>query len=495
VNARLRLSAWCSALLVAVAGVVSLTCGGTPTDDGTGLLGSIRVNATTTGQDPDADGYAVVLDSTQTQTQTLAVNGQVVFSDVAPGTHSVDLTGVAANCTVSGSASRSVLVGTSESVVSFSVTCSQILGAIQLTAATTGPDLDADGYVVRVDGAAAATVGVSETITIPNLTAGDHAVELGDLQVNCAVGGANPRTVTVVKGTSVPTTFDVSCARALLDQIVFIVYDTTRNPKVYQMYAMNVDGANVRNLSNSTNVLDFGADVSPDGTRLVLWRGDLGATQWDVYLMNPDGAILQNLTNDATVQSCTPAWSPDGSQIAFCEGALNGSAEIWTMSPDGTNRVRRTNNTNDDINPAWHPGGGIIAYQKNRGSGWGYDLWTVNLGTGVEAALAASANAFDGTPSFAPSGTAVVYASDRTGNMEIFWKPMDGSAETNLTNNAANDATPSISPDGTRIAFASNRAGYSAIWVMNADGTGATQLTTLRLGVTLLPRWSPPHDH
>jgi hypothetical protein len=485
----------CIGLLASAAGVFSLSCGGTPTDDGGGgVLGSIRVNATTAGQDLDADGYSVVLDSTAAQTRALAANGQVVFSNLAPGSHSVDLTGVAANCTVSGAASRSVLVGTGVSVVTFSVTCSQILGAIQLTAATTGSDLDGDGYAVYVDGAAAATVGVSQTITIPNLTPGSHDVELQDLQVNCTAAGANPRAVTVTAGTSAPTTFNVSCARALLDQIVFIVYDTTRSPKAYQMYAMNTDGTNVRNLSNSPNVLDFGAGVSPDGTRLVVWRGDVTATQWDVYLIDPDGAVLQNLTNDAAVQSCTPAWSPDGSQIAFCEGPLNGSAEIWTMNPDGTSRVQRTSNANDDVYPTWHPNGNVLAYQKNRGTGWLYDIWSVDLGTGVESALAASPNAFDGTPSFVPSGTAVVYASDRSGNMEIYWKPMDGSAETNLTNNAASDGTPAVSPDGARIAFSSDRAGYSAIWVMNADGTGATQLTTLRLGPTLLPRWSPPRD-
>jgi Tol biopolymer transport system component len=478
--------------VVAASIALSFSCGGSPTDDGNETLATIHVTAATNGADPDADGYSVTLDGGQAQ--SLSANGQVAFGNVALGQHTIALSGVAANCTVSGGLTRSVQNLGVDITVSFTVTCAEILGSIVFSVTTDGQDLDADGYIVSVDGAVKDTVGTTETVTFTGYSAGPHLVVLQDAYVNCATS-ADQQTVTVVKGGSVPADFAVHCARALLDQIVFIVFDTTRSPKVYQMYAMGTDGSGVRNISNSTSVMDFGADVSPDGTRLVLWRGDLTATQWNIYLMDPDGGILQNLTNDALVQSCAPRWSRYSYSIAYCEGPINGSAEIWTMNPDGTNRVRRTTNTQTDVYPDWYLGGASIVYQKDNGTGFGYDIYSVDLSTGTESPLAANANAFDGTPSYVHTTGGIVYASDRSGNMEVYYKPPGGGAEVNLTNNPAADGTPAVSRDGTKIAFSSDRDGYSAIHVMNFDGSGVTRLTNLRLGPTLLPRWSPPRDH
>jgi Tol biopolymer transport system component len=467
---------------------VAILCGESPT--GNGNLATIRVTTATGGLDPDADGYSVTLDGGQAQSVT--VNGQVTFTNVGLGQHTVALSGVAANCTVSGDLSRAVQILGVDVTVAYTVTCAEILGSIQFSVTTDGQDLDADGYIMSVDGVVKDTVTTTATVTLAGYSAGAHTVELQDVHVNCTPS-ADQLAVTVVKGGSVPASFSVHCSRALLDQIVFIVYDTTRSPRVYQMYAMGTDGTGVRNISNSANVLDFGADVSPDGTRLALWRGDVGATQWDIYLADADGLNLLNLTNDALVQSCTPRWSRYNFSIAYCEGPLNGSAEIWTMDPDGTHRVRRTTNTANDIYPDWYLGGASIVYQKDNPSGSSYDVFSVNLSTGTESALAATPNAFDGTPSYVAATGGVVYASDRSGNMEVYYKPVTG-PETNLTNNAAADGTPSVSPDGAKIAFTSNRDGYSAIHLMDFDGSHVTRLTSLRLGLTLLPRWSPPRD-
>jgi hypothetical protein len=476
--------------LTAVALLVSLSCGESPTDNGNTNFATIRVTTATGGLDLDADGYSVTLDGGQAQ--SITANGQVTFTNVGLGQHTVALSGVAANCTVPAGLSRTVQILGADVTLDYTVTCAEILGAIQVSVTTDGQDQDADGYIVSVDGVVEDTVATTAAVTLTGYSAGAHTVALQDVYVNCTTN-ADQQAVTVVKGGSVPVSFSVHCSRALLDQIVFIVYDTTRNPRVYQMYAMGTDGTGVRNISNSANVLDFGADVSPDGTRLLLWRGDLGATQWDIYLVDPDGGILQNLTNDALVQSCTPRWSRYSFSIAYCEGPLNGSAEIWTMDPDGTHRVRRTTNSNNDIYPDWYLGGASIVYQKDNPSGSSYDVFSVDLSTGAESPLAATANAFDGTPSYVPATGGVVYASDRSGNMEVYYKPVSG-PETNLTNNSAADGTPAVSPDGTKIAFTSNRDGYSAIHVMDFDGSHVTRLTSLRLGLTLLPRWSPPRD-
>jgi Tol biopolymer transport system component len=53
------------------------------------------------------------------------------------------------------------------------------------------------------------------------------------------------------------------------------------------------------------------------------------------------------------------------------------------------------------------------------------------------------------------------------------------------------EGTPDYSPDGKKIVFASSRSGTMEIFVANADGSNATQLTTMAASTTGYPRWSP----
>src|SRR3989442_1569880 len=182
--------------------------------------GSLSVTTATSGAsgDLDPDGYTVTLDGATSR--AIGINASVTFTGLTPGSHSVVLSGVAANCTVSGGTSRTVSVTAgSTASTSYSVSCAPTgptTGSLTVTAATSGAsgDLDPDGYTVSVDGGAAsqpiATNG-SVTFTGP---AGDHSIALTGVATNCTVSGANPRTVNVPAGGTAPTTFSVSCAGA-----------------------------------------------------------------------------------------------------------------------------------------------------------------------------------------------------------------------------------------------------------------------------------------
>src|SRR5438552_3927813 len=66
----------------------------------------------------------------------------------------------------------------------------------------------------------------------------------------------------------------------------------------------------------------------------------------------------------------------------------------------------------------------------------------------------------------------IFFTSTQTGNYEIYsMSSVDGSGQTDLTNNPASDISPAVSPDGQKVAFTSFRDGGNAeIYVMNADG-------------------------
>jgi serine/threonine protein kinase len=78
--------------------------------------------------------------------------------------------------------------------------------------------------------------------------------------------------------------------------------------------------------------------------------------------------------------------------------------------------------------------------------------------------------------SWTPDGK-IVYASNASGNWDIWIMDADGSNRRQLTSNARNNLDPAVSPDGRYIIFASNRSGSFNIWRMDADGVNAKQLT------------------
>ena len=74
-------------------------------------------------------------------------------------------------------------------------------------------------------------------------------------------------------------------------------------------------------------------------------------------------------------------------------------------------------------------------------------------------------------------GGRIAFASDRTGNFDIYTMNVDGTELVNLTGHGGRDAIPAVSPDGMRIAFETTRDGNSEIYVMGVDGTNLTNLT------------------
>src|SRR3989442_11119716 len=90
-------------------------------------------------------------------------------------------------------------------------------GSVRVTVATTGADLDPNGYAVVLGGDTVSgrtqtqPVGLNGTVTFSQLTPGSHALGLGDATANCLVGGANPRAVSVGAGQAAQITFQITC--------------------------------------------------------------------------------------------------------------------------------------------------------------------------------------------------------------------------------------------------------------------------------------------
>ena len=172
--------------------------------------GNLTVNTTTTGSSVDTDGYTITVDGSSSR--TIGTNASTTFAGVAAGSHTVALSGVAGNCTVSDGTSRTVTVPSGgTATVSYSVTCSTPSGTLTVSTSTSGSSLDPDGYTVRVDGVNDRSIGISGSTSYSGLTAGSHTVTLSGVASNCTVSGGTARTVTVPAGGTVTVAYSVSC--------------------------------------------------------------------------------------------------------------------------------------------------------------------------------------------------------------------------------------------------------------------------------------------
>src|SRR2546421_5163226 len=152
--------------------------------------GDVYVSTSTTGVDLDPDGYTVTVDGGAGQ--PMASNGTVPFPGVAAGSHTVALSGIAGNCSVTSANPQTVTVTAGATTgAPFSLSCAPTgggSGTLTIATSTTGSNLDSDGYSLTGDGTTSRPIVTNGSVTVA-VAAGAHPVALSGVAANCVVGG------------------------------------------------------------------------------------------------------------------------------------------------------------------------------------------------------------------------------------------------------------------------------------------------------------------
>jgi Tol biopolymer transport system component/serine/threonine protein kinase len=83
---------------------------------------------------------------------------------------------------------------------------------------------------------------------------------------------------------------------------------------------------------------------------------------------------------------------------------------------------------------------------------------------------------WEGSPAISPDGSLIAYASNESGNPDIWLIGVGGASALRLTDDPGSDDKPCWYPDGRAIAFVSTRDGSDAIWKVPVLGGSATPL-------------------
>ena len=177
---------------------------------------------------------------------------------------------------------------------------------------------------------------------------------------------------------------------------------------------------------------------SPDGKRLavVLTRDE--ASQ--IYLINRDGSGLTRLTHGGSIDT-EPVFSADGRTIYFTSDR-GGSPQIYRVSSTGGEAKRVTFSGSYNVSPTLSPDGKLMAYiGRDEGR---FRVMLMDLSNGQTRALTDSAR--DESPSFAPNGQAVLYATVQGGRGVLGTVSIDGRTRARLSESGVDAREPAWGP-------------------------------------------------
>ena len=266
-----------------------------------------------------------------------------------------------------------------------------------------------------------------------------------------------------------------------------------------QIYSMNIDGSNVKMVSNgegrttcsyffkggkkilyaSTHGGKKECPVEPDRSKGYVWP-----VYWDyeIYTAAPDGKNIQNLTNSPGYDA-EATISPDGKKIIFTS-ERDGDLELYSMDIDGKNIKRLTHEVGYDGGAFFSPDGKQIVYRgyhpieeqdimrykqklgENLIEPTVFELWVMNAdGTNKRQVTKLGSASF--APFFTPDGKRIIFCTDyfdpersnkrKQPNFDLALINVDGTGIERVTYNESFDGFPMFSPDGKKLVFASNR--------------------------------------
>ncbi len=234
-----------------------------------------------------------------------------------------------------------------------------------------------------------------------------------------------------------------------------------KNDKVHQVYTLNIDGSNIREINNKGE--DACSFYFPDGKRLIFTstkdNPDMPKGNYsdpkdypqgaELYSCNLDGSDVKRLTNNKYYDAEVSV-SPDG------------KLDLWKMRPDGSEQKQIT------FTDEWQEGGSFfmdnetiifrawdIKDQAQRGMPM--SIFTIKADGSGRKRITTDAGT-NWAPHPAPDGEHFIFVKVLPPrNYEIFLMSLKTGKQTRLTYNDAFDGFPALSPDGTLLTFDSNR--------------------------------------
>lgn len=219
--------------------------------------------------------------------------------------------------------------------------------------------------------------------------------------------------------------------------------------------------------------------VSPTGKQIAFYGKYDKQKTWSIHIANIDGTNMRRLTNLENVWDYGPAFSPDGKTILFGREYTdkNGDMqeEIWQMNADGTEQ-RQIKGLEGGA-PDFMSDGRLVFHTKGRFSEAVATQISIANIDGSNVIQLTNDESNNMSPKISPDGLQIAYLSNRDGNQEVYIMNIDGSNQKRLTRNRVEEWDQAWSTDGSKVFFSSqNVYGFYDIYKVNKDGSSIKKI-------------------
>lgn len=228
---------------------------------------------------------------------------------------------------------------------------------------------------------------------------------------------------------------------------------------------------------------------APDSAKIAFVSNHDGNRE--IYIMNPDGTEKVRLTQNFAAD-LQPTWSPTGEEILFVSDR-DGVPDLYLMDADGSDPRRVFKKSARREHPTWSPDGKRIAYMRVE------FIYIATLGKQEEAQFV---NGRD--PAWSPDGREIAFARGSFGSQRLTLVNVHTRRQKQVLNQnvRAWQHLPAWSATGDKIVFSwlnqilphgklFDLVDKETIYIVNRDGTGLEQIVPEAGKAAMDPVWDP----